>query len=467
MKALTVLLVTGPSSRTRSTAPQFASPRTRRVRRLSAGSTGRAASAATGRVRRHARIRRPSTAPTGSRSAPPTPSPQPARSPSTRRRTRRSPAARPAIGVTATNRSAQLVADSPSGPRSQPTAAGRQLQPQPGADHAMTRTRSTSRSRSPAIGHVQLRRLRGLMCRVHGHGKGETPMTRLVLLVAATVVLSVAGGGATAAATDAPVGHTVKPMVVPGSTQSEPRKVDVHLWYPADSQDFSARTKAVYTSALYGQELIPERWDPLSWKVEAELAREDAAIDPHGQPFPAIVFSHGSVNDPINYAHMLERIAGAGFVVAAPSHVTDTQEDVRIDYINAAGRHAPVQLQRRTDAARSRYCRPSTGTVPGPATRVPQRMADRARDISKVLDELPGWFGARADMSRKWASSGHSRGTLSGLAAAGGSTAWGFPDARAAREGRHGHGQRRHVARHAPTRPRRHPNPDAAGRRWA
>jgi len=51
-------------------------------------------------------------------------------------------------------------------------------------------------------------------------------------------------------------------------------------------------------------------------------------------------------------------------------------------------------------------------------------MADRARDISKVLDELPGWFGARADVSKAGVM-GHSRGTLSGLAAAGGSTTWG------------------------------------------
>jgi predicted dienelactone hydrolase len=47
----------------------------------------------------------------------------------------------------------------------------------------------------------------------------------------------------------------------------------------------------------------------------------------------------------------------------------------------------------------------------------------RARDIAKVLDELPHWFGARADLSRVGVM-GHSRGTLSGLAAAAGSTAW-------------------------------------------
>jgi predicted dienelactone hydrolase len=133
------------------------------------------------------------------------------------------------------------------------------------------------------------------------------------------------------------VGHTVKKIHVEGSALGENRAVDVHLWYPADPQGFSDAPKTVYSSALHGRPLIPDRWDPLSWTVEAEVARE-AAIDPHGQPFPVIVFSHGSVNDPINYAHMLELIAGAGFVVAAPSHVTDTQEDVRIDFINQQAR---------------------------------------------------------------------------------------------------------------------------------
>lgn len=48
-----------------------------------------------------------------------------------------------------------------------------------------------------------------------------------------------------------------------------------------------------------------------------------------------IVFSHGAVNDPIDYAFTLELIAGAGFVVAAPYHVNNTQDDVRIDFANS------------------------------------------------------------------------------------------------------------------------------------
>ena len=256
---------------------------------------------------------------------------------------------------------------------------------------------------------------------------GATTLCRsagLSALVAVVLAVGLIFGGASAAASDAaaadlPVGHRVEHIVVPGEVRGAfqaQRQADVHLWYPADPQDFSARPKAVYSSALHGKTL-PEGLAPLSWSFEAQIARDGAAVDPQGQPFPVIVFSHGSVNDPINYAHLLERIAAAGFVVAAPPHVTDTQADVRIDFINAQ--------------ARARLFNCNDG-LPGPCSRpgntVALRMVDRAADISTVLDELPGWFGARADLSRVGVM-GHSRGTLSGLAAAAGSEAWGVkPD---------------------------------------
>jgi predicted dienelactone hydrolase len=68
-----------------------------------------------------------------------------------------------------------------------------------------------------------------------------------------------------------------------------------------------------------------------------------------------------------------------------------------------------VPVQRRAAAACSR-------------PNVPFSMADRVKDISKVLDELPGWFGDRVDVSRAGVL-GHSRGTVTALAAAGGSAA--------------------------------------------
>jgi predicted dienelactone hydrolase len=53
-------------------------------------------------------------------------------------------------------------------------------------------------------------------------------------------------------------------------------------------------------------------------------------------------------------------------------------------------------------------------------------MTDRVHDVSAVLDALPTWFGERVDMTRVGIM-GHSRGSVTALAVAGGSTTWGFP----------------------------------------
>jgi predicted dienelactone hydrolase len=248
-------------------------------------------------------------------------------------------------------------------------------------------------------------------------------MRKLMLSMLALAIVqpmsSVAGfaqtpGDATAlgsgvAAGDVRVGHSVKQLIVGEPNESRP--VDVHLWYPADSTGFSEAPQTFYASRLYGEPLIAGMWDPLSWKIEAQIARENVAIDPSGRPFPVIVFSHGATNDPIDYAYTLELIAAAGFVVAAPTHVNNSQDDVRIDFVNAqaASLRLPPVLACRDG-------RPS----PCARTDVPRSMADRARDISSVLDALPGWYGDRVDVSRAGII-GHSRGTVTALVAAGGS----------------------------------------------
>jgi predicted dienelactone hydrolase len=249
-----------------------------------------------------------------------------------------------------------------------------------------------------------------------GHSSWLRRVAAPVGVALITAALGQPSGMATAATNDSRadnlrVGHAVQRMVVPGTALGEDRAVDVHLWYPADQKHLTEVPKTVYTSALHGRPL-PEPWDPLSWTVEARIARENAAIEPNGQAFPVIVFSHGSANDPIDYSHTLELIAGAGFVVAAPYHVNNTRDDVRIDFING---QAGAQLFSCNDGRPPPCSRPN----------VPFSMADRHRDISHVLDALPTWLGGRVDISRAGVL-GHSRGAVTALAAAGGSSTWGF-----------------------------------------
>ena len=221
-----------------------------------------------------------------------------------------------------------------------------------------------------------------------------------------TAVLTLVAA-APASAEDAAVGHRIERLTVTGSSpQKAPRNVKVHLWYPAEQHRFSEAPKTVYTSGLYGRPLIPQL-APLAWKVEAQIARETDATDPRGKPLPVVVFSHGATNDPIDYAHTLELIAAEGFVVAAPYHVNNTQDDVRTDFINA-------QMLRRVPGTPRIPCE---DTLPPPCSRddVARSMRDRVRDISGIVDALPGWFGGRVDMSGVGVM-GHSRGTVSALA---------------------------------------------------
>jgi predicted dienelactone hydrolase len=254
-----------------------------------------------------------------------------------------------------------------------------------------------------------------------------------VLLTAFVAAVGISPADAVGA--DTAVGHRVERITVDGSVveggRQEQRTVDVHLWYPADPATASAHPKTLYTSQLHGKPLALANgdtpWDPLSWSVEAEQSREGAPLDPAGGPFAAIVFSHGSTNDPIDYAHTLEAIAAAGFVVAAPAHTGNTQDDVRRDYMNAV---AGERLFSCLDGLPARVPLPTLGPNGFPTSdcnknSVPNSMAERARDIAAVLDRLPGWFDGRVDSSRAGVM-GHSRGTVSALAAAGGSTAWGF-----------------------------------------
>jgi predicted dienelactone hydrolase len=100
-----------------------------------------------------------------------------------------------------------------------------------------------------------------------------------------------------------------------------------------------------------------------------------------------IVFSHGSVDLPIDYYITLERIAALGFIVAGPAHVNNTSDDARIDYLNTVANRTVLSC---------------FDGLPSPCSRanILDSMVDRSRDIGAVLDALPMRLGLRANMDR-------------------------------------------------------------------
>jgi predicted dienelactone hydrolase len=257
-----------------------------------------------------------------------------------------------------------------------------------------------------------------------------------------------------------PVGHATRVLNVTG-TRGETRNVNVHLWYPApDPQNCQSGDgnsqgcpPSVYTSRLNGIPLLPQ-WDPLSWTIAGRQAFEELPISSAQSSYPVIIFSHGNQNNAIDYVYTLESLASAGFIVAAPDHVNNTQDDVRIDFINAQARTVmgasfpnlipcfdglstlivnglvapiPCEVSNRVKAEHSGKdpfvsC-PSTSLTTSTPASVIESMTDRLRDVSAVMNALPNWFGTRADTLRVGVM-GHSRGTVTALAAAGGSACW-------------------------------------------
>jgi hypothetical protein len=230
----------------------------------------------------------------------------------------------------------------------------------------------------------------------------------LLFLLLSVVTLVLMEGGAQGAEVSTgrtfTVGHSIRRLNVPG-TLGENRPIDVHLWYPAQSLDDCKNsghsegnrdnqgcttTPSAYTSRLHGIPLLPQ-WDPLSWKIGTSGSFGSLPIDRGHRPFPVIIFSHGNASNVIDYVYTLEALASFGFIVAAPDHLNNTQDNVRIDFINSQAGFTLISCFHG---------------LPSPCARPdePKSRTDRVHDISAVIDALPIWFGNRVDISRSGCS---------------------------------------------------------------
>ena len=239
-------------------------------------------------------------------------------------------------------------------------------------------------------------------------------MLRRILRVtcfATSVLLSVCLSGFAQAADwgGYDVGHAIMSVAGHKGSVNENRPLDVLVWYPADPKAYKDAPLSTYKSRLKGVPL-PGPWAALSWEFAAERARDNPTIKTRGRSYPLIVVSHPAGGDPFNSSKINERLASYGYIVAAPFHNGDTQDDVRTDFINTHPDRTPGSVLSCLDG------------LPGPCTDALRKsMQDRALDISAVIDNIPFFFGEHVDMDRI-GFVGLSRGAASGLGVGGGST---------------------------------------------
>ena len=100
------------------------------------------------------------------------------------------------------------------------------------------------------------------------------------------------------------VGVTRWTFTRPSTTTGQPRVLNALIWYPASA------------AATASPPADPRLGAPL-----------DAEPDRRGQPYPVVVFSHGSGGSPLGYTYFATHLASHGFVMVAPPHPGNTSAD--------------------------------------------------------------------------------------------------------------------------------------------
>ena len=213
------------------------------------------------------------------------------------------------------------------------------------------------------------------------------------------------------------VGHTTIQFVHTGNA-GERRSIDVHVWYPSHPVRVMAAPLTSYQSRLLGLPLVPGVYDALAFSIPSPLAREKSDIDTHGPKFPLLIWSHGSLTDALDHAFTAEAIASHGFVVAAPQHTNNSQDDALVDFLNQLAGTAVLAC---------------LDGLPSPCSNdgatIAASVRNRVRDVSALIDEFThsnaARFAGRIDVERVGVI-GHSRGMLTALTTVAGNEAAGI-----------------------------------------
>jgi len=144
--------------------------------------------------------------------------------------------------------------------------------------------------------------LETIMARMRGRRSIAVGALFLLAVLASALGACSSGSSLREPASPGPYGVGIAHMTFTraSSTTGLPRVLDTVIWYPVDDEG---------------------NGEPVA----------DAPPATKGAPFPVVLFSHGSGGEPDHASYLTEHLASWGFVVVAPAHPGNTQQDGNCD----------------------------------------------------------------------------------------------------------------------------------------